>query len=55
MTIKWSVSKAIDSLQNLTNPFEQAGIQNTNQKPKLSEVITSMANNKNGEQEQQPL
>ncbi len=51
MTIKWSVNKAIESLRTLTNPFEQAGIQNPNQKPKLSEVINSMAARGNGETE----
>ncbi len=45
MTIKWSVSKAIQSLQNLTNPFEQAVAQKPNQKPILAEVINRVSNN----------
>ena len=55
MTIKFTVNDAIESLRTLTNPFEKAGIQNPAQKPKLSEVINSMAARENGEQEQQPL
>ena len=51
MTIKWSVTKAIESLETLTRPFEQVGMQNTIQKPRLSEVINSMAVRGNGEKE----
>ncbi len=44
MTIKWSVNRAIESLRNLTNPFEQAGMQNANPKPKLSDILNTMGN-----------
>ena len=49
MAIKWSVNKAIESLQTLTNPFVKAGIQN-NQKPKLSDVIDGVVVSGNREE-----
>lgn len=50
MTIKWTVDDAIQSLKNLTNPFEQTGMQNPTQKPKLPRVedIIAVANRNNG-------
>ena len=48
MTTKWSVNKAIESLRTLTNPFVMAGIQNNNQKPKLSDVIEGVVVGSNG-------
>ncbi|KKM14042.1 hypothetical protein LCGC14_1710120 [marine sediment metagenome] len=53
MTTKWSVNKAIESLQNLTNPFEQAGAQNLNEKPKLSEIISRLPSNGETEPQQE--
>lgn len=44
MSIKWTVKDAIESLKNLTNPFEQAGMQGANQKPRLSDILNNMEN-----------
>ncbi len=44
MAIKWSVDGAIESLKNLTNPFEKVGMQGSNQKPKLSDILNTMGN-----------
>lgn len=51
MTIKWTVSDAIKSLTELTNPFEQAGIGPNNQPgqrqalPRVEDVIAATQNN----------
>lgn len=39
--IKWTVKDCIEHLEQLKNPFEQTV---TLQKPKLSDVISSMGN-----------
>ena len=51
MATKWTEQDIIDHVKTLTNPFLKAGIQSPNQKPKLSEVINSMAVRGNGETE----
>jgi len=50
MSVKWTVKDAIQALAELKNPFDKMGIGANANKPKLSEIISSMAGN-NGEKE----
>jgi len=49
--IKWTEKDFLEHVQELTNPFGKKGIQSPNQKPKLSDVINSIAGKKNVEVE----
>lgn len=42
MAIKWTPKDAVQSLHDLTSPFEKEGIGTPAQKPKLSDVLNGL-------------